>query len=216
MMTRRIFLLLLLAFLGVDFAVGHFIGRSGTPSGWKTERWQAGFGSWGTGGFGLAYDISMPKEYDFVQKCGQAWVGQDDDEDDFMIKLSFMSDSKEGDDDFDDYMKSDAQRAAIGFGKSLGDIETRNAIEVTMGAFRFSRIDLAIKNARIDQSQKKSSKIETVRAFRLKGDKLHIIANFRDPELLAVNERIVGSLRRARGFGLVDLLVGAIPNLLGC
>ena len=63
-----------------DYGRSAIMMGAGTPPGWKTERWQAGFGSWASGGYGVAYDISMPKDYSFQQKCGNAWVSDDPDE----------------------------------------------------------------------------------------------------------------------------------------
>jgi hypothetical protein len=43
MLSRRTLLLLLLALLALDFGVSRYRMNLGTPPGWKTERWQAGF-----------------------------------------------------------------------------------------------------------------------------------------------------------------------------
>ena len=215
MITRRTFLLLVLLLLGLDFGIGHFLGRA-EPPGWTTQRWEAGFGSWASGGYGVAYNISMPKDYDFQQKCGKAWISSPDVAGDFTIQLSFLPSAKFEDTDFNEYMKSDAPHAASSFGKSPNDIEIGKPADFDVAALHFSRIDLTIKNARLDDDAENSSKIMTARAFRLKGSRLDIIADFSGPDLFAVNERIVQSIRPARGFGLVELMLGAIPNLLGC
>lgn len=198
--------------MGLDFGVGHFLGRAGPP-GWKTARWEAGFGSWASGGYGVAYNISMPQSYDFQQKCGKAWISSPDVAGDFSIQFSFVPGPAFEDSDFNEFMKSDARRAAAELGKSAGDIELGKAADFDVGALHFSQVDLAIRNARLEDD---AAKIGTARAFRLKGGRLDIIADFGGPEAFAVNERIVGTMRRARGFGLVELMLGAIPNLLGC
>ena len=215
-MTRRLFLLLAALLLGLDFGVSHFMGRSVVPPGWKTERWQAGFGSWGFGGHGLAYDISIPPDYAFTQKCGTALITSGDDNADFIIKLYFVTSQKDKDTDFDEYMKTDAQQAASDFGSSPNDIEMGNAMDFNVAAVRFSRVNLSMKNAHLDPDRDEVSAIGTVRAFHLKSEKVGIIANFGSPKHFAVNERIVRSMSRVRGFGLIDLLVRGIPNLLGC
>jgi len=213
--TRRWFLLLVALLLGLDFGVGRLLGHA-EPPGWKTERWQAGFGSWASGGYGVAYNISMPKDYDFQQKCGKAWISSADPNGDFTIQLSFLPGPAFDDTDFNEYMKSDALHAASSFGKSPNDIEIGKATDFNIATLHFSRVDLTIENVRFDEDPEKTVTLVTARAFRLKGSKLDIIADFDGPEHFAVNERIVQSIRPARGFGLVDLLIGTIPNLLGC
>jgi hypothetical protein len=54
MITRRWFLILLTALVLGDYGRNLWMMERGTPPGWKTERWQAGFGSWARGGYGVA------------------------------------------------------------------------------------------------------------------------------------------------------------------
>jgi hypothetical protein len=130
MPSRRTLLLLLLALLSFDFGVSQYGMKHDTPAGWKTERWQAGFGSWCCGGYLVAYDISIPSDYYFAQKCGNAWVVNDDAMvDDFLIELSFFgtSSSQYGDKDFDDYLRSGAVRSADSFGRHVSEIDVDSA-----------------------------------------------------------------------------------------
>lgn len=80
--------------------------RPAAPAGWKTERWEAGFGSWSRGGFGVAYDVQMPNAYDFQQKCGTAWISDNVDGPDFTIRMSFRPRPKDRQDDFNDYWRT--------------------------------------------------------------------------------------------------------------
>src|SRR5580698_1490906 len=109
-MSRRTFLFLLaglVALLGAFDFGRHGATRPALPPGWKTVRWEAGFGSWCCGGYGVAYEISIPENYVFDQKCGTAWINADTDEGhDFLIKLVFDPGRKFSVSDFDNFMKS--------------------------------------------------------------------------------------------------------------
>ena len=214
MPSRRGILLLILLFLGLNFGVHHFLGRPEPPVGWKVERWEAGFGSWGAGGFGVAYDIAMPREYALTQKCGIAWITGDDEDspEDFRVKLSFAPTSEAQESEFAEYMNSDAAHAAYYLGRTAADIAVGAPAPFAVGALRFQRRDLILPRANIDRG----SETAPARGFYLAGERLAIVADLQGEASAEVNERIVGSLRRVRGVGFTDLLIGAIPNLLGC
>ena len=212
--TRRR-ILIMLAFIAVaDYGCSDRLQRAEEPPGWKTERWQAGFGSWGSGGYGVAYDISMPKEYDFQQKCGSAWVSDDPDESDFSARLTFRPDPADRQDDFKVYLKEDAGRNNEG-GPTA--VKMGAKINVKVGEFRFSRLDFTLDASKAPHAEPgRPTQAGPARGFWLEGDRLSIIADLRDLEGAAINERIVGSIRKARGYGFTELLAGTIPGLLGC
>jgi hypothetical protein len=66
------------------------------------------------GGFDVAYDLALPRDYGFVQKCGTAWIGGDDMDasEDFRVKLAFAPSHKDQDTEFGEYMKVDAANMA--------------------------------------------------------------------------------------------------------
>ncbi len=210
---RRLLLLVSVLFLG-SLGFCESASRPAAPAGWKTERWQAGFGSWGRGGFGVAYDLQMPQAYDFRQKCGTAWISDDADGPEFAIRLSFRPVAKDRQDDFDDYLAHDGaqnyQRApsSIAFGKK--------ATERFAGE-QLSRLNFELGNVRfLESAGESAAQAGTVRGFWLDGGRLSIISDLRDPQRFAVNERIVASARRTTGYGLLDLLQDDVPGLLGC
>jgi len=213
MLSRRNFLLLILLLLGVDFGVGRFL-RPAPPPGWRIEHWEAGFGSWANGGFGVAYDVAVPPEYSLTQKCGAAWIagGDDDAPEDYRVKLSFAPTPAAQRSQFAEYMKSDAPRTASDLGRSAADIELGDPAPFNAGALGFSRRELLLRGARFDNPPRTA----TARGFYLTGEKLAIVADLQSGSAAAINERIVRSLRRSRGVGLTELLLGALPNLFGC
>jgi len=220
MLSRRKLLLLLLALLSLDFGVSQYRMEHGAPSGWKTERWQAGFGSWCCGGYLVAYDISIPKDYDFTQKCGKAWIVNDDAMiDDFLIEFSFfgMSPSQHGDNDFDDYLKVGAVHSAESFGRRASDIDVDTARPYNVGALRFSRSDILLSGeAQSSAQERKKLEVFTARGFRLKGSGMSIISELNSPPIDEVNEKIIHSMRPVKGFGLFDAMAGSVPFLNGC
>ena len=210
MLSRRSVLLLILLLLGLDFGAGRLSGRPRPPAGWEVERWEAGFGSWANGGFGVAYDIALPRGYTLAQKCGTAWVNGDDPDapEDFRIKLMFAPARAVQEAEFAEFMKSDAADAARDLGRTAADIAVSNPAPFAVGALNFRRRDLTLPVA--------GSETAPARGFYLVGESLAIFADLQRASDAGINERIVGSLHRARGVGLTDLLMGAIPNLLGC
>jgi len=220
MLSRRKFLLLLLALLSLDFGVSQYRMERGAPSGWKTERWQAGFGSWCCGGYLVAYDISIPRDYDFTQKCGKAWVVNDGAMiDDFLVEFSFfgMSPSQYGDNDFDNYLKMGAVHSAESFGRRASDIDVDAARPYNVGALRFSRSDILLNGAAQSSAQeRKKPEVFAARGFRLKGSGISIISELNSPPINEINEKIIRSMRPVRGFGLFDAMAGSVPFLNGC
>ena len=214
MLSRRAFLLLLLALLSLDFGVSEYRMRHETPPGWKTVRWQAGFGSWCCGGYGVAYDIAIPKGYEFSQKCGKAWVTDDDAMlDDFLIEFSFFGTSRSQFDemDYENYLKTGAVRSAQSFGRRATDIETGAATPYDAGALRFYRSVISLRG-------EVPPSVSTVlaRGFRLKGDSMSIIGELNTPQVDDINDKIIRSMRLVHGFGLFDALAGSVPFLNGC
>jgi hypothetical protein len=165
------------------------------PPGWKTERWQAGFGSWAQGGLGVAYDLHMPRDYAFQQKCGTAWIADAADGPEFAIRLSFAPNAIDRQRDFETYLKEDATRS------SDAPIVFERKTAYAVGGQPFERENFTLG---------------TARGFWLDGPSLSIIADLRDPRDAATDERIVASLRRVTGYGWSDLLSRRIPGLLGC
>ena len=212
--TRRRLIMILALLAAADYGRSVIMMGMGTPPGWKTERWQAGFGSWASGGYGVAYDISMPKEYDFQQKCGSAWVSDDSDESDFSTRLTFRPDSADRQDDFKVYLKEDAGR---NYDSGPTAVKMGAKANVKVGEFRFSRLDFTLDASKAPGAEPgRPSQAGPARGFWLEGDKLSIIADLRDPERAAINERVVGSIRKARGYGFTELFAGTIPGLMGC
>ena len=188
--------------------------RPAAPAGWKTERWEAGFGSWSRGGFGVAYDVQMPNAYDFQQKCGTAWISDNVDGPDFTIRMSFRPRPKDRQDDFNDYLAHDASQNYQADRSSISFSQTSS---FRFGSEPVSRLNFELKNVRfLEDAAGAPAKSGTVRGFWLDGRNLSIIADLRDPERFAVNERIVASARRVSGYGLLDLIRDDIPGLLGC
>jgi hypothetical protein len=213
MFNRRQFLLIAAALAALDYGRSVVVMRAGEPPGWKTERWQAGFGSWGRGGFRVAYDISMPETYDFQQKCGRAWITDDTDDSDFSVRLSFSPTAKDRELDFNDYLKEDAG------GNNEADfaaLKMGEPANFRIGELEFSRLDFTRNDAKSTDDAGGKPRVGSVRGFRLQSGQLSIIADMRDSERAAIDERIVGSIRRAAGHGLTELLAGTIPGLLGC
>jgi hypothetical protein len=153
----------------------------------------------------------MPKEYDFQQKCGSAWVSDDSDESDFSTRLTFRPDSADRQDDFEVYLKEDAGR---NYERGPTAVKMGAKTNVKVGEFRFSRLDFTLDAAKARYAER-PTQAGPARGFWLEGDKLSIIADLRAPELAAINERIVGSIRKARGYGFTELLAGTIPGLMG-
>ncbi len=208
-------LLLLVSVLSVA-GLGFYwtASRPAAPAGWKTERWQAGFGSWGQGGFGVAYDIQMPNAYDFQQKCGTAWISDDVDGPDFAIRLSFRPAPKDRQHDFDDFLTHDSTRY---YDVSPSSIKIDEKSPYSFAAEQMSRQNFALENVRfLEPPDESSAQHGTVRGFWLDGRNLSIISDMRDPKRLAINERIVASARRVSGYGMLDLVSDSIPGLLGC
>jgi hypothetical protein len=219
MFTRRAFLLLLLALLSLDFGVSQFRMRHDTPPGWKTERWEAGVGSWCCGGYLVAYDISMPKNYNFTQKCGKAWVEGDDTMiDDFLIEFSFFgtSTSRYADGDFENYLRSGAINSAQSFGRHASDIRVASGPPYHSGAMRFSRADILLGGEVQPSDPAGKPTAAAARGFRLKGDQISIISELNAPSVEDINEKIIRSMRPVRGFSLFDILTGSVPFLNGC
>jgi hypothetical protein len=215
MFTRRNVLLLILVLLGLDFGFSRY-SRPAAPEGWKVERWEAGFGSWAQGGFGVAYDIALPRDYGFSQKCGSAWiVGDDDSSEDFRIKLTFAPSPAVRDSEFAEFLRSDAAHMASELGRAAADLQIGAPTPFAIGALRFSRRDVTLPSARFE-GENGATKTGTARGFSLGNENLVILADLQGEPAASVSERIVGSLRHARGVGLFDLLTGAIPGLLGC
>lgn len=219
MLTRRTFVLLLLGLLALDFGVSRYRINLGTPTGWKTERWQAGFGSWCCGGYLVAYDISIPEDYNFAQKCGKAWVANDDNVIyDFLIEFSFFgtSSSEYAEKDFDEYMKIGAPHSAELFGRRAADVSLDTATPYNVGALKFERSDIILKEASFAQEGKRSN-VFTARGLHLRGSGMSIISELNSPRIDEVNEKIIRSMRPVRGYSLFELMAGSAPFLLnGC
>jgi hypothetical protein len=220
MLSRRKFLFLLLALLSLDFGVSEFRMKHGAPADWKTERWQAGFGSWCCGGYMVAYDISMPKDYDLTQKCGKAWVESDKAIDEFLIEFSFFGTASPRYDDktFADYLKTGAVRSAESFGRRPSDIEVGTARPYDIGLLRFSRSDISLDGeTQVAAAEDvKKQKPFAAGGFHLKGNGMSIISELNSPAIEDVNERIIRSMRRVGGFSLIDAMAGSVPFLNGC
>jgi hypothetical protein len=206
--TRRRLLLVLGLLAAADYGRSLLVMRAGEPPGWKTERWQAGFGSWASGGYGVAYDISMPKDYDFQQKCGIAWITDDVDGPDFDARLSFLPDPKDRKRDFEAYLKEDAGRYYEADGSAVKISAKPN---FSAGGLQLSRLDFTLDNAKAPDAGSGRAT-----GLWLEGEKLSIIADLRDRERSEINERIVGSIRKASGYGFTELLARTIPGLMGC
>jgi hypothetical protein len=213
MLSRRKFLLLLLALLSLDFGVSQYRME---PPGWKTERWQAGFGSWCCGGYLVAYDISIPKDYDFTPKCGKAWVVTDDAMiDDFLLQFSFFGTSRSpyDDKDFDDYLKIGAAHSAQSFDRRASDIDVDTARPYSVGALRFSRSDILLSGeAQSSAQERKKLEVYTARGFRLKGSGMSIISESDSPPIDDVNEKIIRSMPPVKGLGLFDAWPARYPD----
>ena len=164
--TRRKLIMILALLAAADYGRSAIMMGMGTPPGWKTERWQAGFGSWASGGYGVAYDISMPKEYDFQQKCGSAWVSDDRDESDFSTRLTFRPDSADRQDDFEVYLKEDAGRNYEG-GPTAVKMGAKTNVKV--GEFRFSRLDFTLDAANAPRCRSDPRRTGPARGFWLEG-----------------------------------------------
>lgn len=220
MLSRRRFLFLLLALLSLDWAVSQYRMAQGAPAGWKTVRWQAGFGSWCCGGYLVAYDISIPKEYDFTQKCGKAWVANDDSViDDFLIEFSYFgtASSQYAEKDFDDYLKTGAAHSADSFGRRASDIRVSDERSYDIGALRFGRSDILLGGETpLSAQERQKTAGSTARGFRLKGSGMSIISELNSPQIDEVNEKIVRSMRPVKGLGLFDAMTGSVPFLNGC
>jgi hypothetical protein len=217
--SRRKFLLLLLSLLSLDWVVSQYRMAQGAPAGWKTERWQAGFGSWCCGGYLVAYDISIPKEYDFMQKCGKAWISNDDDViDDFLIKLAYFGTSspRYDEQDLDDYLKTGAAHSAESLGWHTSDIHISAERSYNVGALRFSRSDILLGGETHSPAGQEKTTGSPARGFRLKGSGMSIIAELNSPQIDEVNEKIIRSMRPVKGFGIFDALTGSVPFLNGC
>jgi hypothetical protein len=212
MWTRRAFLVFVLLLLGLDFGVEFFLISPKPPPGWRIERWQAGFGSWGTGGYGVAYDVTMPADYDFRQKCGSAWIQGPESPGDYDVKLQFTPEPGDTDYEIATFLKTDSAQAAGDFGRHASDVAIGAPAPFAIGPLRFSRRDLTLTGARIEGLAGET----TARGFTLVGENMAVLADLRGPQQAATVEQIVGSLRRARAVGLLDLLAGTIPGLLGC
>jgi hypothetical protein len=207
-------LLMLGALAAADYGRSMLVMRAGEPPGWKTERWQAGFGSWARGGYGVAYDISMPREYDLQQKCGTAWISGEQDDSDFSIRLSFRPDQKDRQNDFEAYLKEDAGRNYEGDRSAL-KMATKNNVKV--GEFRFSRLDFTLDGAKFAAAEAgQGAEAGALKGFWLDGDRLSIISDLREAEAAAINERIIGTVRKASGYGVTELFARSIPGLVGC
>jgi hypothetical protein len=219
MLTRRTFLFLLLALLSLDFGFSRYQMNRETPAGWKTERWQAGFGSWCCGGYLVAYDISIPEDYDLTQKCGKAWVVNDDAMIyGFLVEFSFFgtSSSEYADKDFGDYMKTGAAYSAESLGRRASEIALDSATSYDVGAMRFSRSDIMLGTVQASAQEGKRPDVSTARGFRLIGSGMSIISELNLPRIDEVNEKIIRSMRPVRGYSLFDLMAGSVPFLSGC
>ncbi len=208
-------MLIALALIAVaDYGCSERTMRYGEPAGWKTERWQAGFGSWGSGGYAVAYDISMPANYHFMQKCGAAWISDDTEGPDFDIRLSFLTVPQDRQYDFQTYLKEDAGRY---YEKDPSLLIKGSATTASFAGDKMSRVELKLENVQfLDDDAGGDPKSGDAKGFWLEGDKLSVISDLRDPQRLAINERIVASARKTKGYTLTDLIGRTIPGLLGC
>lgn len=212
--SRRKLLLLVSVLSVAGLGVYWNAARPAAPAGWKTERWEAGFGSWGRGGYGVAYDIQIPNAYDFQQKCGTAWITDDVDGPDFAIRLSFMPVPKDRQHDFEDFLTHDIIR---NYEVNPSSIKIGEKSPFRFAAEQMSRLDFRLDNVRFLESPDESSaRHGTVRGFWLDGHNISIISDMRDPKRFAIDERIVASARRVSGYGVLDLARDSIPGLLGC
>ena len=212
--TRRRFLILLALLAFGDYGRNLFMMNERTPPGWKTVRWQAGFGSWARGGYGVAYDISMPKDYDFLQKCGRGWIADDFDGAEDDIRFSFSPSEKDREDEFALYKKEDV---GVLHDVNPSTLKIDAKVASNIGKMRFDRTRFTLVDANIRAERVEETAPEgPASGFWLSGEKLSIISDLRDPAREAINERIVASMRRANGYGFTELVFGTIPGLLGC
>jgi hypothetical protein len=188
--------------------------RAGTPPGWKTERWQAGFGSWSSGGYGVAFDISMPDDYRFEQKCGTAWIADDLSGPEFVDRLAFRPTREARDADFDAYLKEDAP---LHFGDDPSALKMAAKSNVVIDNQPFSRLELSLNTSKVaEETDDEPASPGPYRGFRLQNEKLSIISDLRDPKRAEISERVIASLRKARGYGFAELFFATIPGLVGC
>jgi hypothetical protein len=206
--------MLLAALLLGDYGRSLWMMERGTQPGWKTERWQAGFGSWARGGYGVAYDISMPKDYSFQQKCGSAWIGDDFDGTDFDIRFTYSPQERDRRADFALYRHEDLGH---GYEIDASSVKMDAPSPLIFGKIRFDRTNLIVDEVktRVEDADE-AAPPGPAKGFWLSGEGLSIIADLRDPAGAAVNERIVASIRKANGYGLTELIFGTVPGLLGC
>jgi hypothetical protein len=87
---------------------------------------------------------------------------------------------------------------------------------VKIGEFRYSRLDFTLDGAKVAAGEAGRDSAGPVKGFWLDGDKLSIISDLREDEGAAINERIIGTVRKASGYGVTELLARSIPGLLGC
>jgi hypothetical protein len=212
--TRRRFLLLSAVVVGGAFGVAWLTPHPAMPDGWKSEHWEAGFGSWGSGGYGVAYDIQMPKEYDFSQKCGTAWIADGTDGPEFAVRLSFAPNPATRLSDFQDYLSTDGPR---NYDVPRTAIRLTAPTEYAIGPEAFARTNIHLDHARwYPEADGEPAKFGPVDGFWLDGSRLSVIADLRDARRAAIDERIVASLQRSRGWAFFDLIGGGIPFLNGC
>ncbi len=186
--SRRQMLIILALLAPGIYGGSEFFKRIGAPPGWRNERWEAGFGSWARGGFGVAYHMSVPDQYHFLQKwqCGQAWIS-DDLLDDFSIRFSFCPNKKEQENDFADYMKYNGTQTPLRLGQQSN---------IIINGTKFSRLDFTADSFPYLEEVNEKPDI-VVKGFWLTSDTISIISALRDPKRLTINERIVASIKKA-------------------
>jgi hypothetical protein len=215
MNRRRFLLLMLIVLLGLDFGIGRVAGLSSRPAGWKMERWEAGFGSWARGGYGVAYTVAMPPNYHFAEKCGTAWITREDQPDDFSIRLTFAPAPGGPTADVQDYFRNDAPHSAGAWDTTLAGLVRGAPVSERIGGLAFTRTDLTLNNADLRGDDSAPAHRGPVYGATYTGDRVSAIADFDLPDRFVTHEKIVRTLRPARGIGIIDLLLGA-ATLFGC
>ena len=128
---------------------------------------------------------------------------------DFSIRLSFRPDQKDRQNDFDAYLKEDAGRNYEG-DRSAVKMAAKNNVKI--GEFRYSRLDFTLDGAEVAAGEARRESAGPVKGFWLDGDKLSIISDLREAEGAAINERIIGTVRKASGYGVTDCSPVPFPD----
>jgi hypothetical protein len=155
--------------------------------GWKTILWDAGYGSWGHGGFGVYYILNIPNDYGFVQKLGAGWINDTIPED--LISVSYYPPSRP-ERNLEDFTKLHLRWYPDDPVKMLPEKT------VMINGTEFRRIDFSANKAPYERAESVATAKGGFKGFWLSDHNIDVLTELRDAQGLETCERIVATIRR--------------------